>query len=224
MQPTQRIREIRLGRPGSQGNRVTHWCADPVRRSEREICSDMQITAQWWEQLLYSSGGKLELSKCFFYLMHWDFCEEGVPSLRKPEDFVHTISITDSEDGSRFPIPQRACHVAHKTLGVMETPDGSNNAKFDRLSLLSNTHGQKVATGRLSRKEASIYFNTIYLPSMSYGLVVGTMSMSQCESIQGKTRMSMLSAMGYKSTSPRQVAFASVEVGGYGLQHLFDRQ
>ena len=27
---------------------------------------DLQNTAQWWENLLYATGGKLETGKCFF--------------------------------------------------------------------------------------------------------------------------------------------------------------
>jgi hypothetical protein len=33
----------------------------------------MQTVAQTWECLLYSSGGALELQKCFWYLMYWEW-------------------------------------------------------------------------------------------------------------------------------------------------------
>ena len=41
---------------------------------------DAQITAQWWEQLLFSTGGKLELTKCFYHPILWHFDDEGIPS------------------------------------------------------------------------------------------------------------------------------------------------
>jgi hypothetical protein len=40
----------------------------------------MQSMAQIWEQLLYSLGGALELPKCFWYLMYWEWVK-GRPSL-----------------------------------------------------------------------------------------------------------------------------------------------
>ena len=42
---------------------------------------DTQQTAQWWEQLLHATGGKLQLTKCFYYPMIWQYDAEGVPLL-----------------------------------------------------------------------------------------------------------------------------------------------
>ena len=36
----------------------------------QDVGNDMSAAAQWWEQLLFASGGKLELPKCFFYLIN----------------------------------------------------------------------------------------------------------------------------------------------------------
>jgi hypothetical protein len=44
----------------------------------------MQDTAQLWEQLLYIPGGKLELSKCFYYPIIWSFDSEGAALLKSP--------------------------------------------------------------------------------------------------------------------------------------------
>ncbi len=45
-----------------------------------EMFALMQSVAQIWEWLLYSSGGALELPKCFWYLMYWEWVK-GRPSL-----------------------------------------------------------------------------------------------------------------------------------------------
>jgi len=36
-----------------------------------EILRHLQHNAQIWERLLYSSGGALNLKKCFWYLVFW---------------------------------------------------------------------------------------------------------------------------------------------------------
>ena len=38
-----------------------------------ELIAKAQACAQIWEWLLYSSGGALELWKCFWYLMYWQW-------------------------------------------------------------------------------------------------------------------------------------------------------
>jgi hypothetical protein len=39
----------------------------------KELIKYGQEMAQIWEHLLYSSSGALELLKCFWYLMHWQW-------------------------------------------------------------------------------------------------------------------------------------------------------
>ena len=70
---------------------TTHWVNDFERvmvgtYSTNDMYSDTQHTAQWWEQLLYATGGKLELSKCFYYPILWRHDEEGIPSLSPQVD------------------------------------------------------------------------------------------------------------------------------------------
>ena len=93
----------------------------------------MKTTAQWWEQLLHATGGKLELPKCFFYVIYWAFNEEGEPRLLTPADLNTTVTVTDSENGTETEIAQKSCYSSHKTLGVLETPSGDYSDESTRL-------------------------------------------------------------------------------------------
>ena len=42
-----------------------------------KLIAEVQKSAQWWEELLVATGGKLELSKCFFYLLQWVMDDKG---------------------------------------------------------------------------------------------------------------------------------------------------
>jgi hypothetical protein len=46
-------------------------CDEPLHWTE--MFALMQQVAQTWEHLLYSLGGALELQKCFWYLMYWEW-------------------------------------------------------------------------------------------------------------------------------------------------------
>jgi hypothetical protein len=46
----------------------------------KEVAKQLQEDAQIWTELLAATGGNLELTKCFFYVLHWKFDEEGVAS------------------------------------------------------------------------------------------------------------------------------------------------
>ena len=43
------------------------------------IIKKLQSDGKWWGGLLHSSGGKLELTKCFYYLLSWKWDSKGNP-------------------------------------------------------------------------------------------------------------------------------------------------
>jgi hypothetical protein len=152
---------------------ITHWCIhmDSGHSAEdlveQYLMRHMQDTAQLWEQLLYLTGGKLELSKCFYYPITWSFDSEGAAHLVPPNQLKATITLEDSESKQSFHIATKPCHEAHKTLGVMEQPDGNNTAEFNRLLKKATNHAQILAGSILKYEETETYYFAIYLPSMN---------------------------------------------------------
>ena len=47
-----------------------------------EIINRLESVAQSWEKLLHLSGGKLNLKKCSYFVLHWEW-PQGRPVLRK---------------------------------------------------------------------------------------------------------------------------------------------
>jgi hypothetical protein len=90
--------------------------------------------AQWWETLLHATGGKLELDKCFYYIMPWEVVEDGnVRGVTTEELGGDTITIRQSGDNEEVEITHKDCNTAHRTLGVMINPAGTQTAEAERL-------------------------------------------------------------------------------------------
>jgi hypothetical protein len=47
-----------------------------MQMCNKELIKNGHESAQIWERILYSSSGALELKKCFWYLMHWQWVKE----------------------------------------------------------------------------------------------------------------------------------------------------
>jgi hypothetical protein len=60
---------------------------------------------QLWADLLWLSGGDLELPKCSYHLIHFDFASNGRPFMTSSSTLGPTISITDAKDGQLLDIP-----------------------------------------------------------------------------------------------------------------------
>jgi hypothetical protein len=47
--------------------------------TQEELLEKMKDDAQLWHDLLWCSGGKLELSKCGYHVIYYDFEDSGIP-------------------------------------------------------------------------------------------------------------------------------------------------
>ena len=56
----------------------------------QQIVEGMQDEVQVWERLLYTTGAALELSKCIYYIIAWDFHKNGAPILLSPQEMPDT--------------------------------------------------------------------------------------------------------------------------------------
>ncbi len=208
---------------------VTLWIGNMLRTLEGNdsastILEETQTAAQWWESLLTATGGKLELSKCFFYLMYWVFNEEGESRLLEPEELPHPIEIVDSVTNETIRIETRSCSKAHKTLGVMESPNGDYKAETDRLNAKANEFARKASLMAVSERDATtLYFSMIH-SSMRYSASAGTLGRKDAEKINSRITQSILPAMGFNRNTPLAVVYGPKNIGGIGLKDLFAEQ
>ena len=206
---------------------TTHWINFFQESIDDGLTLDKLVratkqTAQWWENLLYTSGGKLELMKCFYYLLVWTFDNEGEEHLlRFNPASPNTIKIRDSQEGEETNISIKQSDESHKTLGVYENPSGDYADEHRRLQQKGHQIAQLIATTSLTPQEAMIFYRSTYIPSMVYSALVGTINQKTAEKIQSAPTIATLWSLGYNAHMPRAVVFGPTKYGGIGLRHLF---
>jgi ribonuclease HI len=196
----------------SDNDNITHLCT--------QLTHDMTT----WNELLEASGGKLELSKCFYYILSWKFDKEGngVPMTILEQRNQHAVPIQIKKDNKDFiTIQQKEVNTAHKTLGCFKAIDGNEKAQIKYLSDKSRQFGRKLYNTSLTRKQAIMAYKTIYIPSMRYGLPACSLSHDDIESIQKSTLDKFLPFMGFEHGSPRALVHGPQEMGGYEIPHLY---
>lgn len=178
-----------------------------------------------WQHILAGSGGKLELIKCFYYILMWKFNKMGDPiPLTKDElhNLGHTdITITDPDTKEQVVLEHRSVDDVHRTLGAYKTISGDETNQFTVLLDKSNQLAIRTAQGQLTRLQARRAFSSIYIPSISYSLVTTNLSPKLMADIQSKAMLAFLPAMGYERTFPRAVVFGPSKFGGLNLCRLY---
>jgi hypothetical protein len=92
------------------------------------LCEQFNNDMITWKVLLEASGGKLELSKCFYYILSWKFDDDGngIPMTitEQRHQGSNPIQITE-QDKSTILIEQKEVFQSHKSLGCYKAIDGN---------------------------------------------------------------------------------------------------
>ena len=185
-----------------------------------EIITNLEQMAQTWEKLLFSSGGALELSKCFYCIIAWKWIDR-IPRMMTIDEMPTTqILLTAGYSLERTGIKQHSPEEAHTSLGVWMTPTGGEEAQLDALLEKSNRMAVQVMTSKLNRTETHIASWAVWLPALTYSLGTTTIPVKQLQWIQSKATGTFLAKLGINRHFPRAVTFGPEEYGGLQFCNL----
>jgi hypothetical protein len=143
----------------------------------QEIAARIQTAVQWWEQLMHTACGQLELPECFYYLLHWVFDSEGYAGLATPEELDIQISLRQSADDQESDIPQRSYTISQGTPGVHESSASDYKTEYTNLRYGQPTEVSiflvcAIATS-FARQELAAIHRKSYSPSsfLAWGLI-----------------------------------------------------
>jgi hypothetical protein len=176
--------------------------------------------AQLWADLLWTSGGYLELPKCSYHVIHFDFSSNGRPFMTNRTDPVPSISIIDAKDNQPLQIPQKAPGMPHKTLGHHKAPMGNNRTQRKILQDKCNTTANRIMRSSLNSTEARIYYEAVFLPSVNYVLPQCFFSSSDLRTIGSKAQQAFVVKCGFSRTMSLAVRYGPKELGGAGFLTL----
>ena len=92
-------------------------------KKEQHICYHMKLIAQDFEQKLFTTEEALALNKCFWYLISWNWIEDGSKKMKTLEESPGNIFLTQGyERENPKKITRKEINKSEHTLGVRITP------------------------------------------------------------------------------------------------------
>jgi hypothetical protein len=134
------------------------------------IASKMEEIAQDFERKLHSTGGGLSLQKCFWYLIHWTWDEEGNAHMSKIHNSPTEINLTKGSFSTKHTIKREEINQARRTIGVQINPTGKPQDEYNFRLKYTREWQQMIASTRLTKKESLNAYRTVFIPSISYPL------------------------------------------------------
>ena len=197
----------------------TGTCNDFQQQQEaplEELLKRMEYDAQLWNNLLYCSGGKLELPKCSFHVLRFQFkpCGQPVPSL---DTFDNQIQVTDIETQIRISIPSKRPFDPHKTLGHYKSPTSRQNTELDILQGKAQKLALLISVSPVTRQGALLAYYTVYIPTIQYTLPQSFFGRKRLEHAQASSLHKIIAKCGYNRNTARALIFAPSAYAGGGF-------
>jgi hypothetical protein len=132
-----------------------------------ELLKKMKEDAQLWHDLLWCSGGKLELSKCGYHVIYYDFDDSGIPSMRhSPGD-----SITLKNDqGDLIPIQSKNIYQTRINLGHAKSPKDTGKTELGRTLKKAVNIGATIEQCGGTRSENKMLYRSVWKLAVEYTL------------------------------------------------------
>ena len=183
----------------------------------KPLMKNLKKNAQTWEKSLHISGGKLELVKCFWYLILWKWVS-GNPVLTKTKDQPIKLRLKQSESRGKRETTIKRIDIdeAHKVLGVRISADGKWTAEYDEWLTKGRDFANVIRAAKFNRTCGIKIFQFIWTAKVRYPMSIIGFNRKQCEKIQSPVVAACLSAAGLSRTFPRAVVFAPLHLGGLG--------
>jgi hypothetical protein len=184
-----------------------------------ELILQLQEVAQTWERLLFLSGGKLNLSKCSWYVLRWEW-KQGRPVIRKIQPDDPTISLTQGDTQTPIKIKQHSVAHSSRMLGVYINPMGDFSDHLIVMKKKADEFSRRILSPRLTAADISIFHRSIYIQSIRYSLAAVAANEESLASVQSKVLKSILQKLHISSTIPTSIRLGPIELGGLGLYDL----
>lgn len=130
----------------------------PTQPTPEFLRDIMQLDAQLWSNLLWLSGSLLELGKCSFHQIHFDFEPGGSPIMRSGT-FGTPLQIHDESTDQLVTIPAESVCMPHKTLGHQKAPAGNNGTQLHLPQTNLDFYAKLVSTSLCNCQDSWFFYS-----------------------------------------------------------------
>jgi len=188
-----------------------------------QLAHNLQILAQRWEKLLYSTGGALNLSKCFWFLLLWRWIQ-GEPVLHTSLTAPATLQMTSEDNAELYTIPRIEAAASYRTLGVHISPSGNNTGALKVFKQIALDYCSTITGSSLTRQEALTSYIQYLLPKLRFQPPVLSLSQQDCDKLTSMVMAALLPRLHVNRHTARSIIFGPEQYGGLSLPNIYITQ
>lgn len=186
-----------------------------------DLFEKANLNSTLWSQLLWTSGGCLNSTKCFFYFIYpkLDY-KTKTHKYHTATSHPGTISIPNHESGLSYQLPRLEPNQAKRTLGVHFAPSGSSTEQINVVLQKIQIYTGKLSNCNLTPQLHWLALKTILEPGVLYPMMATIYSNKDLNLLEKQITKLYCQAIGLNAHFPRSVLFGPCELGGLGIDNL----
>jgi hypothetical protein len=180
----------------------------------QDLIQKMREDAQFWHDLLWCSGGKVELSKYGYHIIHYNFNDSGIPRMMHyPSE---KITLTDAEGGD-VNIVGLSIYQPRLNLGHLKAPASNGIEHFNKVLTNATEIADAVVKCGGTREESRMYYDTVWRLAVEYTLSQSFLSEIQLKKIESSCLPKIISKCGYNRNTSRAALGGPANLIGGGI-------
>jgi len=188
------------------------------------LVTNMQTKAQYWENCLFTTGRKLSFKKCFWYLVTWNWDDDGHPTLSSINDHPIPLELTYGDSTTPIPITRKDSLDALHTLGFYSSPSGQQTTQFQVTATTLRKITKNIKSTPMTHQEGQLLIQVYLHTKLHYIFAATALSKKQCEKLVCIYRQTTITKMGICSTTSRTIIHSSYRYSGYQIPTCWDLQ
>ena len=209
-------------------NRTNLWTAANsalLATTLDQLIAQATKDSQLWHDILTTANQELELTKCKYHFIHFEFDENGSPSMvddPNPQQPQYPLTI-QGKDNQPVRITYIPSSQAIKYLGCQKCP-ANQDQQYQALLKKCNDYARVINCSQLSRRGVQVFYQAIYRLSVTYPLPVCYFSFEQLDRLQRRAHRAIVNGCGYNRNTKKAVLYGPSHLQGAGFFHLYDEQ
>lgn len=171
--------------------------------------------SQIWHDILDAANQALELTKCKYHVIHYQFKPSGQPEMAIDETTPEELKVKNKQ-GNPVTITHVPNHKAVKYLGCWKAPIGQKDQKKALQQKCAN-YAKVINCSHLTQNETKYFYEGIYKTSVGYPLPITYLTFQELDKIQSKAHQAMITHCGYNRYTANAVIYGVRKWGGCNI-------
>ena len=185
----------------------------------------MQYLMTTYSKYLWTTGGRLSLDKCYWYLMQSVRGKDGIYKLLPVKNCRHDMILKEEDvNGVSITIPQLEPGDARRGLGITGAPDGK--WKLQRAVLIDKARlwATSIRASALNAAEIWTAYSSVLWPGLAYPLAITSFSVADLHLVQQKVSRIIRNSLHLNKSFPDALFYGAKKYGGLGIVPLIAQQ